>query len=95
MGSPVNVLIEDSTVKVTGTFRDVNGQLANPTNTTFKYVLPSGGNPVVVGPSSSATGIWTVQFEVTEFGKYCYEWEGTGAVDVVMRDQFYVSPRLT
>lgn len=70
-------------VHLTGTFRDINGTLQDPTAVTFKARSPSGAVTTLVYGSDAAVvrasaGIYTVDLSLTEDGLWTYRWESTG-----------------
>lgn len=76
-------------VRLTGTFLNENGGLANPTTVTLT-VETSDGTHATPTPTSSATGIWTYDYLVADDcpdGEVWYRFKGTGAV--VSADEGY------
>lgn len=79
-------------VKLTGTFRDVDGDLANPTTVTLTVLEPDGTTSTP-SASSSSTGIYTATVTIDQSGTWRYRWEGTGDVVTAEEGSFDVRPR--
>jgi len=75
-------------VRLTGTFKDVNGTATDPTAVTFKYSVNNGVvTTLVYGTDAalvkSATGVYYVDLNLTTAGTYRYGFKGAGVIDVV------------
>lgn len=68
-----------SLVRLTNTFRDVAGALADPTTVTITITNPAG---TVTTPTAvkDSTGIYYVDLTANVAGTWTYVWAGTGAV---------------
>jgi hypothetical protein len=81
----------------TGGFRDINGNLADPTTVTLQYRLGATGAPItVVYPDAriikDAVGLYRSGLDTTGSPEisWTYAWEGTGAVQAVAENTFIV-----
>lgn len=99
MGQPQNIIRVGSTIRAEGRFYTLSGVLTNPSTVTLKFQKPDG---TITDPAINSgwvvgtpAGVFQYDYEVDQHGKWRYEWEGTGAVDVVIIGRFDVYPRLT
>lgn len=83
--------------RLTATFKDIDDVLTDPTVITFIMKEPDGtstsqvnGDSVVV---SSSTGVWYVDWTITQEGVHNYEFKGTGAVVTAEESSFRVRRR--
>jgi hypothetical protein len=78
-------------VRLTGTFRDLDGDLIDPTDVEVHLRDPDG---TVSHPSatSSTPGVWTADVDVVKPGVWTYRFEGTGAVVAAEETMFAVDP---
>jgi hypothetical protein len=70
-------------VRVTGTFTNAASVAQDPTAVLFKYKDPSGNKTTLtyntdVSVVKSATGVYYVDVDVDEIGRWYYRWQGTG-----------------
>jgi hypothetical protein len=83
--------------RLTATFKDINDVLTDPTDITFLMKEPDGtktthlsGGGIV---TASSTGVWYVDWTVTQEGIHNYEFKGTGAVVTAEESSFRVRRR--
>jgi len=76
-------------VRLTGTFTDPNGALADPTAVTLRL-----RNPLAVATTPAtvkdATGVYHYDLTLDTVGEWFYRWEGTGAVTTAEEASLYV-----
>lgn len=81
-------------VRVTATFKDLDGDAVDPTTVTVKYQKP-GGSVVTVASESvtnSATGVYFTDLTIDNSpGVWRYRFEGTGALVAAEGGTFYVT----
>lgn len=70
-------------VRCTGTFTDADGTAQDPTGVTFKFTDPSGNTTTYTYGTDaqlvkSATGVYYVDVNVDEAGRWWYRFAGTG-----------------
>lgn len=77
----MSVYIVTTQVRLTGTFRDLAGVLANPTAVVCTVEAPDGttSTPSV---TNSGTGIYYADVTLSQAGTWKVEWQGTGALIV-------------
>ena len=87
-----------TTIRVTGTFRNIAGDLADPSTITFKYRKPGGGAATTVtyaggGVTKSSTGVYYVDLSTTddEHGIWSYRWSSTGTPATATESTFAVA----
>ena len=90
-----NIYMSGSVVRSVATFRDINGNLTNPTATTFKYRAGAGTTQVISAPVNDEEGIFQYDMDTSGFlGPdlllYALEWIGTGTVQAIDNDYFQV-----
>jgi hypothetical protein len=80
-----------SLVQLTGTFKNAGGTLTNPTAVVCTVRDPAGA-VTTPAPSSSSTGIWTANVDLTGAvaGVWFVRWAGTGAVQASEEGWFFV-----
>ena len=74
-------------VGVTAEFVDEAREAADPTSVSIKVLDPAGDVTEPV-PDHQGTGIYRVEFPITEAGIWVVQAEGTGAVAVVDETRF-------
>lgn len=89
-----------TTVRLSGTFKNLAGVNTAPTTVKVIYKDPTGAvteasfaSTGVGGWLNAATGIYTFDLEVTLPGQWTYAFEGTGAVDIYGPQTFEVKQR--
>jgi hypothetical protein len=89
-----------TTVRLSGTFKNLAGVNTAPTTVKAIYKDPTGATTEALFSSSgvggwlnTATGIYTFDTEVNLPGQWTYAFEGTGAVDVYGPSTFEVHAR--
>jgi len=73
-----------STIKLTVTFKDYDGNLINPTTVTLIIILPSGSTVSIAVDSiyNEGLGIYYANYTITEVGDHTYTYTGeTPAID--------------
>ena len=66
---------------VTATFRNIAGDLTNPTTVTAKMVEPDGTQTTLSTPSNTGTGVYTVTVPTfDQSGRHVVKFFGTGAI---------------
>lgn len=88
------MIVVGSTPVIITTFRDEDGNLADPNTVTAIIRAPDGtiSNPV---PTNASVGIWETLVPVDQAGMWFYEISGTGGgVEVSDKDAFCVLPSL-
>lgn len=91
--SPVNVIAGTSAV-ITATFRDVDGNLADPTTVEALIQHPDGTTSAPT-PTSASVGVWTTVVPTDDAGFWFYQITGTGNdLDVVCVGSFCAQPSL-
>lgn len=75
-------------VRVTATFKNAAGALADPDTVTINIQSPSGAH---TAPTTTRLflGIWYVDVLANEEGRWVYNAEGTGAVQVSTPDAYF------
>lgn len=92
----MNTYVAGALVRTIANFTDVNGNNADPTTTTVKYILP-GGTVQTPTPVHDSTGNFHYDIDTSGVGGGFsptaeVEWKGTGAVQAIAVDQFLVTP---
>lgn len=85
-------------VRLSGTFRDIDGALVAPSAVTLKYRSPSGAVTTIAGGSltNPSTGLYTYDLTVDAAGVWTYRYESTGTAAAQEEATFIVrSSRLT
>lgn len=77
-------------VRVTCTFRDIDGEPANPTAVTADVLLPGATASTPASLSSGSTGVYHADIPTEEPGIYRVRFEGTGSVVVAAEHAFTV-----
>jgi hypothetical protein len=82
-------------VRVTGTFKDADGAVANPTTISLVVRDPSGNEATYTYGGAGtitkgSTGIYHQGITTDEEGVWVYQWTGTGAVVTVDEGWFNV-----
>ena len=77
------------TVRVSATFLNVNGVLADPATVTCTFRRPNGTN-ITATPTSSTTGVWIAEVTVDDSGVWRYRFEGTDTESVAEEGSFVV-----
>lgn len=77
----MSAYVVTSSVTLTATFTNIAGIPANPTTVVLTVKSPSG---VTSTPSvtNTSTGVYTATFSLTAPGRWSYEWQATGAIEV-------------
>jgi VCBS repeat-containing protein len=86
----VNTYVRGQAVRLTGTFRDITGTLANPTTVTLTVARPDGTNPATAPLTSVSTGVYAFDLTLDAEGTWAYRWAGTGAVVAATEGAMYV-----
>lgn len=85
----------DVLIQLTGSFTDLTGAPADPTNIFCYVVDPSGLTTTYSGGqiTRDAAGIYHVNITPTISGFWRYKWQGTGSLITTSPDtSFYVQP---
>lgn len=82
------------TRRLTATFTNLAGAATDPTTVTFKVKVPDGTiTTYIYGThaelAKSATGVYYVDYSITQAGRYSYRFEGTGTVATAENGEFY------
>lgn len=77
-------------IKVTGTFRDVEGHLVDPTVTAF--LRDPHGNSASMSVSRDSQGVYSFYFVPPRSGQYWYRWESTGIVRAAYEGSVDIAP---
>lgn len=93
----VNVYDVGDLARVTGTFTDVNGDVADPDTLTFSYENPQGTVTSYVYLTNAelvrqSEGIFYVDVSMTLVGDYHYRWIATGSGQGAQGGVFRVRP---
>lgn len=75
----ITQLVVTTTVRVTGTFRDLAGALADPTAAVLTVKAPSG-DLITPAVTRASLGIYYADVTLDQPGAWAYEWQGTGAL---------------
>lgn len=80
---------------LTVTFRNFAGTLTNPTTVVLRVRRDRDEEKEYeFGEDSEITrnsvGMYTAEFVIDEPGRYAYRWEGSGTLDSVFEDVFFV-----
>lgn len=88
------MIVVGSTPVITTTFRDEDGNLADP-NTVSADIRAPDGTMSSPTPTNVSVGIWETLVPVDQAGWWFYEIAGSGGgVDVVDQGSFCVAPSL-
>lgn len=91
--SPMTIIAGSNAI-VTATFRDANGDLANPSAVTAVVQAPDGTQTTPT-PTSSTLGIWTTVIPTDQAGYWFWQISGAGnQIDVVCVGSFCAEPSL-
>lgn len=76
-------------IRITATFTNLAGALADPTTVVFRVLDPLGA---MTTPSFSrdSLGVYYADIVATAKGVWLYRWEGTGSVTVAEESSFTV-----
>jgi len=79
-------------IELSATFRDADGNLADPTTVTLKLIMPTGGTITVNtgGLTHPSTGIYRYNQSGTVEGTWTRRWESTGTPQEADEGQFGV-----
>jgi len=92
----VNIYVSGSLVRSSALFKNVFGNPADPTTTTFKYRAGTGAvqtpTPVHDGAGAFHFDIDTTGWTGPDIQTYTCQWQGTGAVVGIEDDYFGVKP---
>jgi hypothetical protein len=83
-----------TSVRLTGTFRNISGTLTSPTTVTLTIQPPDGAADLTPSPSLSSTGVYTYDLDTTgkAAGLYRYRFDGVGVLVAASEDVFEVVP---
>lgn len=82
-------------VRLTANFTDIDGDPEDPSDAKFYVRAPSGAVTEIVGvDDSAAVGRWYADVEPTEWGRWWFRGQGTGAVTAQGERSFYVRRRV-
>ncbi len=83
-------------VRLEVTFKNVAGEVTEPTATELQYKEPSGTIKTIKSGSLTkiSAGIWRYDLLVTESGQYWWAWIGTGTVEACEEGSFMVARKL-
>lgn len=83
-------LTKGSDLRLSGTFRDINNNLADPTTVVCSVRTPDG---VVAEytPTKLSTGIYYYDLTLTQSGVYTFRYAGTGALIAASDKNFTVA----
>ena len=76
-------------VRLSVTFNDYNGTLADPTTIVLKVKNPDGTIETLT-TIKDAVGKYHYDYEPLKVGDYCYRFEATGAVVAASQEKFTV-----
>lgn len=77
---------------LTASFRDADGELADPSEVTLDVLSPDG-TVTRIDVDSASTGVWTGTVDPDTSGRWVYRWVGTGAVVAAEEGSFSVRRR--
>lgn len=86
---------QDSLIRFKATFKDLSGVVTDPTAVTLRITKPAT-DPVIYTYGTDAelikdsTGVYHMDFSCEIVGEHKYRWRGTGAVQIAIRDNFFV-----
>lgn len=92
--------ISGSLVRTIATFKDVNGNAADPTNITLKYTKDNGAPTVVNYPNPPMVrdnvGVYHVDLDTSGWTSpvnqaWVLEWIGAGAVQAINQDYWFIT----
>lgn len=81
-------------IRIQATFKDLNGNLVDPTTVTLKVKVPAGTVSTYSYPGTvvrSSLGVFYYDLAVSAAGTHHYNWSGTGAYQAADEDSFEVS----
>jgi uncharacterized protein YfaS (alpha-2-macroglobulin family) len=83
-----------TSVRLTGTFRNISGTLTSPTTVTLTIQPPDGAADLTYTPTLSSTGIYYYDLDTTSKveGLYRYRFGGVGVLIAASEDVFEVLP---
>lgn len=75
-----------------GTFADASGTLTNPTTIALVIKEPDGTltTKAIGDLTTTATGVYTYVFTISQSGRHIVNWTSTGSVAVAAETEFYV-----
>ena len=76
-------------------FKDISGQLANPTTVTLRITTPSGVTTEYTTPAivQASTGKFYYDLTtITESGRWLIRWKGVGVVDAADEYVLFIKP---
>jgi hypothetical protein len=80
-------------LRLRATFKDIDGNVADPTTVTLKVKNPASTITTYTYPgtiSRESTGVYYYDFPVTAAGIHYYNWAGTGAYTAADESSFTV-----
>lgn len=88
-------LFPGDTERLRGTFKDANGDNADPTTVKVIYQKPDGTEITKTSGTDAevvkqATGDYYIDIILDKAGIWCYRWEGTGNVTTAEEETFTV-----
>ena len=81
-------IVKDSTLQLRATFKDLNGDIADPSTITLGVKTAGGVTTNYVYNTATqvvreSLGVFYANIQFNEAGSWYYEWVGTGAVSIV------------
>jgi hypothetical protein len=70
-------------IRITATFTDLSGVVADPSAVVFKVKDPKG-TVTIPSTAKDSTGTYHADLTLTRPGTWLYRWEGTGAVQAAI-----------
>ncbi len=83
-------------VRLTATFQNISGTLADPTTITLQVALPDGTTIIKTYAAGQvtkgSTGYYYYDILLSQVGTWAYHWEGAGAVEAASEYTLTVEP---
>jgi hypothetical protein len=88
---------QDSLLRFRATFRNVDGNLTDPTTVTLRHTEPGqAAVNYVFGTDSEVVkeslGIFHVDYLADAVGEHKWRWLGTGTVQIAVKGGFFIDP---
>ena len=85
--------LKGNVVRITCTFKDINGNVTDPTTVNFKIKKPGAATITYTTPTDVvkvSTGIYRTDVTLDTVGEHFYRWEGVGVADAASESYFEV-----
>lgn len=79
-----------TTKRITASFRNIAGTLANPTSVVLTVLAPDGTTTTPT-PVNDSAGVYHYDVTLDQAGVWRWGWDGDGTIDVASQGDVYVA----